>query len=92
MIPQPPGLQMPPGLHVPHPHQAQQSGPVQSQQQTQQSDQQPDQQPVQVRRRIRTNSKPKDSSEVAAILQDIKGNHLPITQDQISADRQEAQS
>ena len=78
-VPQPPGLQMPPGLQVQHPHQPQQ--------QTQQSDQRP----TQVRRRLRTKPKPQDSPEIA-VLQDIKENHLPITQDQINADHQEAQS
>ena len=80
VTPQPPGLQMPPGLQVQH--------PPQPQQQTQQSDQRP----AQARRRLITKPKPQDSSEIAAILQDIKKNHLPITQDQINADHQEAQS
>ena len=54
--------------------------------------QQSDQQPVQVRRRITKKSAPKESAEISAVLQDIKENHLPITQDQINADHQEAQS
>ena len=58
-----------------------QSDPVQPQQQTQQSDQQP----VEVRRRVRTKSKPRHSSEISAVLQDIKEDHLPTSQDQINA-------
>ena len=84
VIPQPPGLQISPGLQV----QPQQPGPSQPQQ----APQVQPQQPVQVRRRISTQSKPQESSEIAAVLQDIKENHLPITQDQINADHQEAQS
>ena len=87
VFPRPPGLQTPSGLHQP-----QQSGPSQSQQQVPQTQQLVPHQPVQVRRRIRTKSKPQESSEIAAVLQDIKADHLPITQDQINADHQEAQS
>ena len=37
-------------------------------------------------------NQPKESAEISAVLQDIKENHLPITQDQVNADHQEAQS
>ena len=84
-LPQPPGLQMPQGVQS----QPQQSGPSQPQDQPSQA--QP-QQPVQVRRRIRTKSRPQDPSEIAAVLQDVKENHLSVGQDQVNADLQEAQS
>ena len=84
VIPQPPEFQMPPGLHPLHLHHAQQPGPVRPQQSAQQ--------PVQVRRRITKKSSPTESAEISAVLQDIKENHLPITQDEINADHQEAQS
>ena len=82
IIPHPPGLQIPQGIQsqpqVPQqPHQAPQDQP---------------QQPVQVRRRIRTKSRPQDPSEISAVLQDIKENYLSVSQDQINADHQEAQS
>ena len=79
LIPHPPGLQIPQG--------------VQSQPQVpQQAPQEQPQQPVQVRRRIRTKSRPQDVSEISAVLQDIKENHLSVGKDQINADHQEAQS
>ena len=61
---------------------------------TQQQPQQSDQQPVQIRRRRRVTKKsaPKESAEISGVFQDIKENHLLITQDQINADHQEAQS
>ena len=65
-------FQIPPEPQV----QPQQSDPSQPQAPQQAPQTQP-QQPVQVRRRIRTKSKPQDSSEIAAVLQDIKENHLP---------------
>ena len=43
----------------------------------QQQPQQSGQQPGQIRRRSLKNSKPRESTEVAAIIQDIKDNHLP---------------
>ena len=87
IIPHPPGLQIPQGVQS----QPQQSGPSQPQASQQVPQAQP-QQPVQVRRRIRTKSRPQDPSEIAAVLQDIKENHLSVGQDQINADHQEAQS
>ena len=79
IIPHPPGLPIPQG--------------VQSQPQVQQPQQAPQdqpQQPVQVRRRFRTKTTPQ-VSEISAVLQDIKENHLPIGKDQVNADHQEAQ-
>ena len=87
IIPHPPGLQIPQGIQS----QPQQSVPSQPQVPQQAPQAQP-QQPVQVRRRIRTKSRPQDPSEIAAVLQDIKENHLSVGQDQINADHQEAQS
>ena len=83
IIPHPPGLQSQP-----------QQVPSQPQvpQQPQQAPQVQPQQPVQVRRRIRTKSRPQDVSEISAVLQDIKENHLSVGRDQINADHQEAQS
>ena len=81
VIPRPPGLPIPQG--------------VQSQPQVQQPQQAPQdqpQQPVQVRRRIRTKSRPQEVSEISAVLQDIKENHLSVGKDQINADHQEAQT
>ena len=71
--------------------QPQQSGPNQPQAPQQAPQAQP-QQPVQVRRRIRTKSRPQQTSEIAAVLQDIKENHLSTGHDQVNADLQEAQS
>ena len=85
IIPHPPGLPIPQGV------QRQPSQP-QVPQQPQQAPQAQPQQPVQVRRRIRTKSRPQDVSEISAVLQDIKENHLSIGLDQINADHQEAQS
>ena len=82
IIPHPPGLQIPQGV---------QSQPSQPQVPQQAPQVQP-QQPVQVRRRIRTKSRPQDVSEISAVLQDIKENHLSVGRDQINADHQEAQS
>ena len=87
IIPHPPGLQIPQGVQI----QPQQSGPSQPQA-LQQAPQAQPQQPVQIRRRIRTKSRPQHPSEIAAVLQDIKENHLSVGQDQINADHQEAQS
>ena len=87
IIPHRPGLQIPQGVQI----QPQQSGPSQPQALQQVPQAQP-QQPVQVRRRIRTKSRPQDPSEIAAVLQDIKENHLSVGQDQVNADHQEAQS
>ena len=65
-----------------------QPGPIQPQQQTQHSGQQP----AQIRRRITKKSvktkRVRDSSSPSG----HQGNHLPLTQDQISANHQEAQS
>ena len=88
IIPHPPGLQIPQGIQS----QPQQSVPSQVPQQPHQAPQEQPQQPVQVRRRIRTKSRPQDPSEISAVLQDIKENYLPVSQDQINADHQEAQS
>ena len=52
--------------------------------------QQSDQQPVQIRRRITKKSKPIESAEVAAVIQDLKENNRSIGQDQFNADHQEA--
>ena len=87
IIPHPPGLQIPQGIQS----QPQQSGSSQPQVPQQVPQAQP-QQPVQVRRRIRTKSRPQESSEIAAVLQDIKENHLSFGQNQVNADLQEAQS
>ena len=82
LIPHPLGLPAPQGV---------QSQP-QVPQQPQQAPQEQPQQPVQVRRRIRTKSRPQDVSEISAVLQDIKENHLSVGKDQINADHHEAQS
>ena len=82
LIPHPPGLQIPQGV---------QSKP-QVPQQPQQAPQAQPQQSVQVRRRNRTKSRPQDSSEISAVLQEIKENHLSVGRDQVNADHQEAQS
>ena len=84
-IPDPAGFQMPRGLHPLRLHHAQQPGPAQPQQQS-------DQQPVQVRGRITRISKPRESTKVTAIIQDIQDDHLPISQDQVNADHQNIQS
>ena len=86
-ISHPPGFQMPNEVHCifimlnSHGQLSLSSNPQQS-----------DQQPGQIRRRITKKSRPKESTEVAAVIQDIKENHLSISQDQINADHQEAQS
>ena len=90
IIPHPPGLQIPQGVQS-QPQQLQQSGSSQPQVPQQAPQVQP-QQSVQVRRRIRTKSRPQDHSEIAAVLQDIKEDHLSVGQDQVNADHQEAQS
>ena len=83
IIPQPPGLQIPPGFQI-QPQQPQQSGLSQPQAPQQAPQAQPQQQ---VRRRIRTKSRPQESSEIAVVLQDIKENHLSVGRDQVNADR-----
>ena len=87
VIPHCPGFQMPPGLQPLHLHHAQQPEPSQPQQQPQQSEQQP----VQARRRTYKEIKTKRLNRGCSSAY-IKENHLSITQDQINADHQRAQS
>ena len=88
ITPHPLGLQIPQGAQS----QPQQSGPSQPQAPQQVPQAQPQPPVLQVRRRIRTKSRPQEPSEIAAVLQEIKENHLSVGQDQVNADLQEAQS